>query len=59
MTYFIFKLYNHTMTREEFEQLTAKANLSSEASIELYDIVNQALCNLETLKQFDGETNER
>lgn len=47
------------MTREEFEQLTAKANLSSEASIELYDIVNQALCNLETLKQFDGETNER
>lgn len=53
----MYKLYNCTMTNIEFESIMAKANLSVDDG-ELFAIVNEALLNVETLKQYDGDDNE-
>ena len=47
------------MTKQEFESIIAKANLSAEKNEQLFDVVNNALALVETLKQFDGDANEQ
>jgi len=46
------------MTRQEFESLIIKANLNDADNDELFDITAQAIASLETLKLYDGESNE-
>lgn len=46
------------MTRQEFESLIIKANLNESDNDELFEITAQAIASLETLKLYDGESNE-
>lgn len=46
------------MTRQEFESLIIKANLNDADNDELFAITAQAIASLETLKLYDGESNE-
>ena len=52
------KLYNFTMTKQEFNSIAQKASLAVTADDELFDIVNSALGMIDVLDDYDGDAHE-
>ena len=52
------KLYNFTMTKQEFNSIAQKANLDVAADNELFEVVLGALELIDVLDDYDGDTHE-